>query len=61
MMTTMDKIRIIEEQLPLDRSMDWMQSVMEQNLRELKERLCVEQGEEIDKSVWLDSLSRLEG
>lgn len=60
-MTTMDKIRIIEEQLPLDRSMDWMQSVMEQNLRELKERLHVEQGDEVGKSVWLDSLSRLEG
>ena len=61
MMTTMEMIRIIEDQLPLLRHMAWVQPVMEDRLRELKERLDVEKSGEVDKSVWLDELSRLEG
>ena len=61
MMTTMEMIRIIEDQLSLDRGMSWVQPVMEQRLRESKERLKIEQSGEVDKSVWLDELSRLEG
>lgn len=60
MITTLDKIRLIEEQLPLSKHLDWVQPLMEGRLRELKKQLDLEQSDEIGKSVWLDTVSRIE-
>ena len=49
MMTTMDMIRLIEEQLPLSRHLDWLQPLMEDRLRKLKDQLDMEQSDEVDK------------
>ena len=49
MMTTMDMIRLIEEQLALSRHMAWVQPVMEDRLRKLKDQLDMEQSDEVDK------------
>ena len=60
MMTTIDKIRLVEEQLPLSKHLAWVQTLMEGRLTELKEQLDMEQNGEVDKSIWLRRLTRLE-